>query len=44
LDGSFGPADPLWTGAGTYRFRARLRNVSSGAASGFSALHAIALS
>lgn len=44
LDGSFGPADPLWAGTGSYRFRARLRNVSSGAASGFSALRAIALS
>jgi hypothetical protein len=44
LGGSFGPADPLWAGAGTYRFQARLRNMSSGAASGFSAPHAIALS
>jgi len=44
LSGSFGPADRLWTTAGTYRFQARLRNTSSGAASGFSAPHGVALS
>ncbi|HEY1331903.1 MAG TPA: hypothetical protein VGH10_10590 [Actinomycetota bacterium] len=36
LAGSFGPSDPLWAGPGTYAFRARLRDLSSGAASGFS--------
>ena len=44
LGGSFGPSDPLWAGAGLYKFEARLRNASSGAASGFSAAHGITLS
>jgi hypothetical protein len=44
LSDTFGPTDPAWTVAGTYRFEARLRNASSGAASGFSAPHGISLS
>jgi len=44
LGGSFSPSDPLWAGAGTYRFQARLRNASSGTACGFSAAHSISLS
>ena len=34
--GTFGPTDPFWIGPGTYRFQARIRNVTNGAASGFS--------
>jgi streptogramin lyase len=41
---SFGPGDPLYVGAGTYSFRARLRKVSNGAASGYSAPKAVTLS
>jgi hypothetical protein len=37
----FGPADPLFAGPGTYRFRARLRNASTGAASGYSPVKAL---
>jgi hypothetical protein len=44
LSDTFNSSDPLWTGAGTYRFEAHLRNASSGAASGFSAPHGISLS
>src|SRR6266508_2245941 len=33
---AFGPTDPLYIGPGVYTFRARLRNASSGAASGYS--------
>jgi hypothetical protein len=32
----FGPSSPLWAGPGTYKFEARLRLLSNGAASGFS--------
>ena len=43
LSGLFSSSDPLWVGAGKYSFRARLRQVSSGAASGYSAAKSIAL-
>jgi len=44
LGGSFGPSDPLWAGAGTYRFRSRLKAPGPpGAESGFSAAKAITL-
>jgi streptogramin lyase len=43
LSGAFTPSDPLWTGAGKYAFRARVRQVSSGAASGFSPAASIRL-
>jgi hypothetical protein len=39
----FGPGDPLYAGPGTYRFQARLRNMSNGKASGFSAAKSIIL-
>jgi streptogramin lyase len=41
---TFGPSDPLWAGTGTYRFRARMRNVTNGKASGYSNAKAITLS
>ncbi len=41
--GVFGPSDPLYTGGGTYAFRARIRNVTNGAASGYSSAASIAL-
>jgi hypothetical protein len=41
LQGDFGPSDPFWAGPGTYRFRARLRQRSSGAASGYSAAKSV---
>ncbi len=41
---TFGPSDPLWAGTGTYQFRARMRNVTNGKASGYSAAKAITLS
>jgi streptogramin lyase len=44
LSDTFASTDTLWAGPGTYRFEARLRNASSGAASGFSAPHGISLS
>lgn len=43
LNGVFGPNDPMWAGPGRYSFRARLRQVSTGAASGYSAAKAISL-
>jgi len=42
--GSFGNGDPAWHGAGTYFFRARLRNAASGKASGWSAARTITVS
>jgi streptogramin lyase len=39
----FGPADPMFAGPGTYRFRARLRNAATGAASGYSPVNAFTL-
>jgi streptogramin lyase len=44
LNGAFGSSDPLWAGPGKYSFRARLRQPSSGAASGYSAAGSIRLS
>jgi streptogramin lyase len=44
LSAQFGPNDPLWAGAGKYSFRARLRQLTSNAASGFSAAKSITLS
>lgn len=44
LSAVFGSADPLWVGPGKYSFEARLRNLSSGAASGFSKPKGILLS
>jgi streptogramin lyase len=44
LSGAFTPSDPLWAGPGQYSFRARLRNLSSGDASGYSAGKSISLS
>jgi hypothetical protein len=41
---AFGPSDPLWAGTGTYRFLARMRNVTNGKASGYSNAKAITLS
>lgn len=35
LNGVFGSSDPLWVGPGKYTFRARLRQLTSGAASGY---------
>jgi len=43
LNGVFGPPDPLWAGPGTYSFRSRLRQVSTGAASGYSGPGSISL-
>lgn len=40
---TFGPRSPLFTGSGTYRFRARLRNPTTGAASGYSPVKAFTL-
>ena len=39
----FGPADPKYVGAGTYRFQARLRNTGNGKASGYSSAKSITL-
>jgi streptogramin lyase len=36
LSSSFGPSDPLWAGPGKYEFRARLQQLSTGAATGYS--------
>jgi virginiamycin B lyase len=44
LSARFGPNDPLWAGAGKYSFRARLRQLTSNAASGYSAAKSITLS
>jgi len=44
LSAQFGPNDPLWAGPGTYRFRARLRQLTSNAAAGYSAAKSISLS
>jgi streptogramin lyase len=44
LSAQFGPNDPLWAGAGKYSFRARLRQLTSNAASGYSAARSITLS
>ncbi len=41
---TFGPSDPLWAGTGTYRFRARMQNMTNGKASGYSNAKAITLS
>jgi len=43
LNGVFGPSDPLWVGPGTYSFRSRLRQASTGAASGYSGPGSISL-
>jgi hypothetical protein len=43
LTGVFGPASAPWTGPGKYQFRARLRQLATGAASGYSAPAAITL-
>jgi virginiamycin B lyase len=43
LSGTLGPSDPLWAGQGTYRFQARLRQVATGATSGYSSPKAIIL-
>ena len=40
----FSSSDPLYVGLGTYRFRARLRNIGNGKASGYSAPAAITIS
>jgi hypothetical protein len=40
----FGPSDPLYIGAGTYAFRARLRKSSNGKASGYSTAASVGLS
>jgi hypothetical protein len=44
LNGAFGPSDPLWVGPGSYAFRARLRQLSGGRASGYSRAMSISLS
>ena len=44
LQGTFAPSDPQWAGPGTYSFRSRLRQVSTGAASGYSPQGSISLS
>jgi virginiamycin B lyase len=44
LNGVFGPSDPLWVGPGTYSFRARIRQLSGGRASGYSRGMSISLS
>jgi hypothetical protein len=44
LNAAFTPSDPQWAGPGKYSFRARLRQPSSGAASGFSMKGSISLS
>ncbi len=44
LSAQFGPSDPLWAGPGKYRFRARLRQLTSNAAAGYSAAKSIILS
>jgi streptogramin lyase len=43
LSDAFTSSDPMWTGPGKYAFRARLRQVSSGATSGYSAAASIRL-
>lgn len=43
LSAQFGPSDPLWAGAGKYGFRARLRQLTSNAASGYSTAKSITL-
>jgi plastocyanin len=42
-NGLFGSSDPTWAGAGTYLFRSRIRNVASGAASGWSPSRSISV-
>jgi hypothetical protein len=42
-DAVFGPSDPLWAGTGRYKFRARLRQLTTNDAAGFSAAKSIAL-
>ena len=44
MSASFGPGDPLYVGAGKYQFRARLRKLANGAASGYSDAKAVTLS
>jgi streptogramin lyase len=44
LSAPFGPNDPLWAGAGKYGFRSRLRQLTSNAASGYSAAKSITIS
>jgi streptogramin lyase len=41
--GVFGPSDPLYVGPGTYAYRARIRNVTNGASSGYSSAASIGL-
>jgi hypothetical protein len=43
LSAVFGSSGPLWAGPGKYSFRARLRQLSSGAASGYSSAASISL-
>jgi streptogramin lyase len=44
LSAQFGPNDPLWAGPGKYSFRARLRQLTSNAAAGYSPAKSITLS
>ena len=44
LSAQFGPNDPLWAGTGKYAFRARLRQLATGSAAGYSAAKSITLS
>ncbi|HEV2373843.1 MAG TPA: hypothetical protein VGS19_16930 [Streptosporangiaceae bacterium] len=44
LSAQFGPNDPLWAGPGKYSFRSRLRQLTSNAASGYSAAKSITIS
>ena len=44
LSAQFGPNDPLWSGAGKYQFRSRLRQLTGNAASGYSPARSITLS
>jgi len=43
LNGVFGSSDPLWVGPGRYAFRARLRQLTTGAASGYSPVASISI-